>query len=89
MLVGAARNLIEGGQLFRIPLSRDRAGSRRRPAPGRPGADNTAKYDITESESLLFGSNFGVATDIRTGPDGTSTSCRCPTARLYRDSRRR
>jgi aldose sugar dehydrogenase len=33
-------------------------------------ADNTAKHDLTESESLLFGSGFGVGTDIDTGPNG-------------------
>jgi len=34
-------------------------------------ADNLDKYDLTESESLLFGQDFGIATDIQTGPDGT------------------
>ena len=33
-------------------------------------ADNFAKYDITESESLLFGIGFGIGTDIHTGPNG-------------------
>ena len=33
-------------------------------------ADNVAKFDITESESLLFGMDFGIGTDIQTGPDG-------------------
>ncbi len=33
-------------------------------------ADNLFKFDITESESLLFGTNFGVGTDIQTGPNG-------------------
>jgi hypothetical protein len=33
-------------------------------------ADNLDKFDITESESLLIGKNFGVTTDIQTGPDG-------------------
>jgi predicted porin len=33
-------------------------------------ADNTAKYDVTESESLVFGTGFGVGTDIQTGPNG-------------------
>ena len=33
-------------------------------------ADNLAKFDITESETLLFGRNFGVGTDIQTGPNG-------------------
>jgi hypothetical protein len=33
-------------------------------------ADNLTKFDLTESESLLFGSDFGATTDIQTGPDG-------------------
>jgi hypothetical protein len=33
-------------------------------------ADNPDKFDITESESLLFGRDFGVGTDVRTGPNG-------------------
>jgi hypothetical protein len=34
-------------------------------------ADNVCKFDDTESETLLFGRNFGVATDLQTGPNGT------------------
>ena len=33
-------------------------------------ADNTFKFDLTESESILFGTGFGVGTDIHTGPNG-------------------
>ncbi len=33
-------------------------------------ADNNDKNDITESESLLAGRNFGVSTDIQSGPNG-------------------
>jgi glucose/arabinose dehydrogenase len=33
-------------------------------------ADNAATDDLTESEEILFGMNFGVVTDIQTGPDG-------------------
>jgi aldose sugar dehydrogenase len=33
-------------------------------------ADNVNKWELTESETLLFGRNFGVGTDIHTGPDG-------------------
>ena len=33
-------------------------------------ADNVAKHEITESERLLIGQNFGVVTDIETGPNG-------------------
>jgi glucose/arabinose dehydrogenase len=34
-------------------------------------ADNNAKYDLTESESLIVGSGFGIITDLETSPDGT------------------
>ena len=33
-------------------------------------ADNGDKFEITESESLLFGRNFGIGTDVQTGPNG-------------------
>ena len=33
-------------------------------------ADNATKFDPTESESLRFGTGFGVGTDIQTGPNG-------------------
>ena len=34
-------------------------------------ADNIRKYDLTESETLLFGTGFGVTPDVRESPDGT------------------
>jgi aldose sugar dehydrogenase len=60
-----------GGHLFRFNLT----GNRRGIAVDDPGlqdrvADNSAKNDITESETLLFGTDFGVGTDIETGPNG-------------------
>ena len=51
-------------------------------------ADNTAKYDITQSESLLFGRNFGAVTDIRTGPDGGVYVLSVSNGALYEISRR-
>ncbi len=89
MLVGAAVPRIEGGQLFRIPLSPGRGFL----APTDPRlndrvADNTAKYDITQSESLLFGRNFGAVTDIRTGPDGGVYVLSVSNGALYEISRR-
>jgi glucose/arabinose dehydrogenase len=71
MIVGAARDFLEGGTLFHFNLT----GNRRRIAVDDPRledrvADNLAKFDITESESLLFGTGFGVGTDIQTGPNG-------------------
>jgi aldose sugar dehydrogenase len=71
LFVGAARTTLEGGYLMRFDLT----GNRRKIAVDDPRlddrvADNNAKFDITESESLLFGRNFGVGTDVQTGPNG-------------------
>jgi glucose/arabinose dehydrogenase len=71
LFVGAATPILDGGYLFRFRLT----GNRRRIAVDDPRledrvADNLAKHEITESESLLFGRNFGVSTDIQTGPNG-------------------
>jgi glucose/arabinose dehydrogenase len=71
LFVGAARPTLAGGQIWHFNL----AGNRQKIAVDDPRledrvADNNAKFDITESESLLFGTNFGVGTDIETGPNG-------------------
>jgi glucose/arabinose dehydrogenase len=71
LFVGGSRDLLEGGHLFRIELTRDRRGvATTDPRLADGVADNVSKWEITESESLLFGRNFGVGTDIQTGPDG-------------------
>ena len=71
LFVGAARVNLEGGQLWRFNLT----GNRQKIAVDDPRledrvADNLDKFDITESESLLFGRNFGIGTDVETGPNG-------------------
>jgi glucose/arabinose dehydrogenase len=71
LFAGAATPLTFGGYLFRFNLT----GNRRKIAVDDPRledrvADNTAKHEITESESLLFGTEFGVGTDVKTGPNG-------------------
>jgi aldose sugar dehydrogenase len=33
-------------------------------------ADNLGKFEATESESLVWGQNFGLTTDILQGPNG-------------------
>lgn len=71
LVLGAARESLENGYLFRLRLT----GNRRKVAVDDPRledrvADNLAKHDLTESESLLFGKNFGVGTDVQTGPNG-------------------
>lgn len=62
---------IEGGALFRARLN----GGRSRIQPDdrrlRDGVvDNLTFNDLTETESLLIGRDFGVVTDIETGPNG-------------------
>jgi aldose sugar dehydrogenase len=71
MFIGAARDFLEGGHLFRLKFN----GNRRKIVVNdgrlKDGvADNTDKWDLTESESMLIGRDFGVSTDILTGPNG-------------------
>ena len=81
LFMGAARPFLEGGFLWRFNLT----GNRRKIGVDDPRledrvADNLNKPSATdpvanaqaivESESLLFGRNFGVVTDIKTGPNG-------------------
>jgi glucose/arabinose dehydrogenase len=71
MFVGFSEDEPEGGPLFRFKLNAGRtnfATTDPRLADG--VADNFEKHDITESESLLIGRNFGIVTDIQTGPNG-------------------
>ena len=71
LFVGAGTPILEGGYLLHFNLT----GNRRAIGVDDPRledrvADNLAKHDITESETLVIGRNFGVATDIETGPNG-------------------
>lgn len=60
-----------GGPLFHFNLT----GNRRKIGVDDPRledrvADNLDFHDMTESESLLIGRDFGIITDIKTGPNG-------------------
>ena len=71
LFLGAARTFLEGGHIFRVELK----GNRRKVDVDDPRlkdlvADNLHKWELTESETLLFGRNFGVGTDVQTGPNG-------------------
>jgi aldose sugar dehydrogenase len=71
LFVAGARPFLEGGHLFHFNLT----GNRQRIGVDDPRledrvADNLHKWELTESESLLIGRNFGVGTDIHTGPNG-------------------
>jgi aldose sugar dehydrogenase len=81
LFVGAARPFLEGGFLWHFNLTGNRrnigvddprledrvADNLNKPSATDPVANAQA---IIESESLLFGRNFGVVTDIQTGPNG-------------------
>jgi hypothetical protein len=45
-------------------------GSRRGCGRRTAGSPTTHKFDVTESESLLIGTNLGIVTDLETGPNG-------------------
>jgi uncharacterized repeat protein (TIGR01451 family) len=71
MFVGASRTTLLNGYLFRFRLTDDRlhflfSDSRLADLV----ADNTDKFDLTESDSLVIGRDFGISTDIETGPNG-------------------
>ena len=71
LFMGGSRDFLEGGHLFRFNLTRNRRGiDVDDPDLEDLVADNIGKWEGTESESLLFGRNFGTGTDIQTGPDG-------------------
>ncbi|MET0649668.1 MAG: PQQ-dependent sugar dehydrogenase [Pyrinomonadaceae bacterium] len=69
LFVGASRTTLLGGYLMRFDLSGDRktlATNDSRLAD--KVADNSDKFDLSESESLVVGRDFGITTDIRTEP---------------------
>ncbi len=71
LLVGASRTTLLNGFLFRFKLNTDRQHfSLSDPRLADRVADNIDKFDQTESESLLIGKDFGITTDIQTGPNG-------------------
>jgi glucose/arabinose dehydrogenase len=88
LFVGAATPLTAGGYLFHFNLT----GNRQRIAVDDPRledrvADNNAKNDLTESESLLIGTDFGVTTDIETGPNGNLFVVSISNGAIYEISR--
>jgi hypothetical protein len=71
LFVGASRTTLLNGYLLRFKFTADRQHfSFSDPHLADLVADNTDKFDVTESESLLIGRDFGITTDIQTSPDG-------------------
>lgn len=90
LFVGGARPFLEGGHLFHFNLT----GNRRKIGVDDPRledrvADNLCKYDLTESESLLIGRNFGTVTDLQTGPNGNMFVVSIDTGSVFEIFRRK
>ncbi len=71
LFVGAATPGTVGGYLLHFKLTEDREDIDLT-ASGLSGrvAENPRKHDLTGSQSLLIGRDFGIGTDIVTGPNG-------------------
>jgi glucose/arabinose dehydrogenase len=71
LFVGAARTFLDGGYLFEFKFDQSRRHfAFRDPELADKVADNEYKFDEDQSESLMAGENFGIVTNIVTGPDG-------------------
>jgi glucose/arabinose dehydrogenase len=71
LFVGFSTTDTLGGPLFRFNLT----GNRQKVGVDDPRladrvADNLTFHEMTENETLLFGTDFGIVTDIETGPNG-------------------
>jgi glucose/arabinose dehydrogenase len=90
LFVGASTPVLEGGYLFRLDLNEDRDGlDLSDPRLDDGVADNLAKHEITESESLLFGRNFGVGTQLLSGPNGNLFVVSLTTNAVYEIGRKK
>src|SRR5206468_4843107 len=71
LFVGAARTFLDDGYLFEFKFNKARdhfVFSDDELADG--VADNAYKFDEDQSDSITAGENFGIVTNIVTGPDG-------------------
>jgi glucose/arabinose dehydrogenase len=78
-----------GGPLFRFNLT----GNRQKVGVDDPRladrvADNLTFHEMTESETLVFGTDFGIVTDIETGPNGNLFVVSLDQGAVYEISRR-
>ena len=71
LFVGFSTTDTLGGPLFRFQLHGNRKKLKFHDQRLNDGvADNLTFHEMTESESLIFGENFGIVTDIKTAPNG-------------------
>lgn len=94
MWIGSARSFQQvggtGGSIYRLKFTADRqhVDVSADPRLADRVADNTAKFNGTESETLLIGQGFGTTTDIEQGPDGNLYVVSITDNAIYRISRR-
>lgn len=90
LIIGGARPTLEGGHLFRIRMTGNgRQLQLEDPRLADRVADNLAKFEITESETLLWGRNWGIVTDIEMAPDGTLYLVSLSNGAVYEVSKKR
>ncbi|MEN6537659.1 MAG: PQQ-dependent sugar dehydrogenase [Bryobacteraceae bacterium] len=78
-----------GGSLFRLKLTPNRMRvDVSDPKLAERVVDNLAKFDATESESLLVGKGFGITPDIEQGPDGNLYVVSLTNGAIYKISRK-
>ncbi len=72
MFIGEAREFVWGGYLLRVKLTEDRQDIALEDHPGLDDRvdDNSHKFDLAESVGLVIGRDFGIGTDVQTGPNG-------------------
>src|SRR5262249_29730958 len=90
LFVGAATPSTVGGYLLHFKLTEDREDIDLT-ASGLSGrvAEQRQKGDLTGSESLLIGRDFGIGTDIVTGPNGNLFVVSLTKGAIYEISRHR
>jgi hypothetical protein len=90
LFVGLSVPEPEGGPLFHFPLTANRRNLKLDdPRLEDRVADNVTFRELTESESLLIGRNFGVVTDIEASPRGTLFVVSLDQGAIYEISRSR
>jgi len=72
MFIGEGREFVWGGYLLRVKLTGDRQDIALEDHPGLEDRvdDNSHKFDLAESVGLVIGRDFGIGTDVQTGPNG-------------------
>ncbi len=92
--IGSARSFEQvggtGGSLYRLRLlsNRQHVDVTHNPQLADRVADNTTKFEGTESETLLIGKGFGITPDIELGPDGNLYVVSLSDGTVYKISRK-